>query len=279
MTTFAPPNVLVFDSGVGGLSICQKLIAQFPEFQLHYVSDNAAFPYGDKSEEFLIERASQVIEQALHTIAADIIVIACNTASTVVLPTLREMLSIPVVGVVPAIKTAAAQTSTGVIGLLATPGTVARQYTKELINEFAADKTVISVGSSELVRLAEEYLYTGSTDITVIQSIIDEFDAHPAASELDTVVLGCTHFPLLTTQLSALRNQWAWVDSGTAIANRVYSLLQENPKNKSAETAVQRADKHNAWFTKPDSSTEKLSEFLEGHRFSSPKIMEINQGR
>jgi len=250
-------------------------MARSPGLQLHYVSDNAAFPYGDKSEAFLIDRASRVIEQALRTIAADIIVIACNTASTVVLPALREMLSIPVVGVVPAIKTAAAQTSTGVIGLLATPGTIARLYTRELIAEFAADKTVISVGSSELVKVAEDYLYTGTADAAVIKSILDEFDTHTAASDMDMVVLGCTHFPLLKSQLSTMRQQWTWVDSSAAIANRVNSLLQEKLHDTEAGTGVRGNQPHNAWFTKPDSSSEKLWEFLERNKFARPKSLEI----
>jgi len=263
-------NILVFDSGVGGLSICQSLNDRAPALRIHYLSDNASFPYGEKSESFLVERAGNVIKTALQSIEADIIVIACNTASTVVLPVLRQRLNIPIVGVVPAIKTAAEQTKTNVIGLLATPGTVARQYTRDLINDFASGKTVIPVGSSDLVTLTEHYLYSGMVNEAAIKQVLDKFNTHEKAGEIDTVVLGCTHFPLIKEQLSTLRPGWTWVDSGNAIANRVMSLLEQDrlPNDKSTT-------RHEAWFTRLDTSSNQLQDFLDQHRFGNAHLMEI----
>ncbi len=243
-----PVNVLVFDSGVGGLSICQSLLESAPQCRLHYLSDNAAFPYGDKTPDFLTARACAVIDAALQLIDADIVVIACNSASTVVLPALRERLDIPVVGVVPAIKTAANTTRSGVFGLLATPGTVARDYTAQLVQEFAADKTLVAVGSSELVELVENYLYSGELDSAALASILEKFDQHPDAGAIDTVVLGCTHFPLVNERLAQLRPNWRWVDSGPAIARRVMTLMNL-PENTGA-SPNQHLGEHSAWFTR-----------------------------
>lgn len=278
MSSSRTANILVFDSGVGGLSICQALNTRAPALKIHYLSDNAAFPYGEKSENFLVERASKVIDIALQSIQADIIVIACNTASTVVLPVLRQRLSIPIVGVVPAIKTAAEKTKTNVIGLLATPGTVARHYTLDLINEFANGKTVISVGSSDLVTLAENYLYSGEIDEAAIKQVLDRFDTHEKADEMDIVVLGCTHFPLIREQLAALRPAWTWVDSGNAIASRVMSLLEQDAIQTSIENSIQNCaptNRHRAWFTRLDTSSQQLQDFLDQHHFGDARLLEI----
>ncbi|HEX7762179.1 MAG TPA: glutamate racemase, partial [Cellvibrio sp.] len=129
------PSILVFDSGVGGLSVAREIQQRLPQVSLVYASDNAFFPYGTKGEAELIARVDLVIRTLLDRYAVDILVIACNTASTLALPHLRSQLSLPIVGVVPAIKPAATQSKTGVIGLLATPATVARPYTHELIRE------------------------------------------------------------------------------------------------------------------------------------------------
>ncbi|MEO0443291.1 MAG: glutamate racemase [Pseudomonadota bacterium] len=220
-----PPRILVFDSGVGGLSICESIQQQLPHCVISYASDTAAFPYGSKPEDELIHRVDLVLHKLHALCQADIIVVACNTASTVALPKIRRRFSIPIVGVVPAVKPAAALSRTKVIGLLATPGTVKRHYTRDLITQFAGNCQVIIVGSNDLVRLAEDYLRGETIAPSTVSPIVEPFKKH---ADLDTVVLACTHFPLVKHTLqSLLPNVDYWVDSGHAIARRVAFLLNE----------------------------------------------------
>ena len=216
-------KILVFDSGVGGLSILQAIGGRLPQFEYVYASDNAGFPYGTKSEVELVERTDKVLRALIRLENPDIVVIACNTASTVALPKIRSHFTKPVVGVVPAIKPAAAKSTSKVIGLLATPGTVNRAYTHQLISDFASHCEVISVGSSEMVELAEQKLRGHHIDRDKIAAIVRPFFDHP---ELDTIVLACTHFPLLQNELLEVASRKVdWIDSGEAIARRVASLL------------------------------------------------------
>ena len=217
------PKILVFDSGVGGLSVLTELRRVVPQCQLVFACDNAAFPYGTKSERELEERVDNVLKRLIQHTAPDIVVVACNSASTLVLPRIRSHFDKPVVGVVPAIKPAGAISKSRCIGLLATPGTVQRQYTQQLIDNYAGDCRVIAVGSSELVHMAEQKLQGEPVCSQRLKQILA-----PLLSEhtLDTVVLACTHFPLLRDELEALgRPGIHWVDSGEAIARRVHSLL------------------------------------------------------
>lgn len=254
------PSILVFDSGVGGLSVAREIQQLLPQVSLVYASDNAFFPYGTKGEAELIARVDLVIRTLLDRYAADILVIACNTASTLALPHLRSQLSLPIVGVVPAIKPAATQSKTGVIGLLATPATVARPYTHELIREYAANCTVISLGSSELVQLAEQKLRGETLDTTAINAIVAALLSARHADSMDTLVLACTHFPLLKEELAnALPAHINMIDSGEAIARRVDFLLS----NKLQHTAPHPAT-HLAVFTKATKEAELLATALAG---------------
>src|SRR5687768_3715831 len=155
------PSILVLDSGVGGLSIVEQIKRICPTLQIHYLADLAGFPYGTKSEQVLIQRVVSLLEFNLPVCQPSIVVIACNTASTLVLDELRQRFNVPIVGVVPAIKPAAQLTQTGVMAVLATEGTVTRDYTRKLIQDFAPDKDVIPVGSAKLVALAEHKLKGG----------------------------------------------------------------------------------------------------------------------
>ncbi|MFP5414522.1 MAG: glutamate racemase [Gammaproteobacteria bacterium] len=217
------PKVLVFDSGVGGLSVLAAVCARAPGCDFVFACDNAAFPYGTKGEAELVERVDKVLHQLVRREQPDILVVACNTASTVALPRLRERIPTPVVGVVPAIKPAAALSATKVIGLLGTPGTVSRPYTRQLIADFAADCEVVCLGSSRLVDIAEQALRGTAPDSDELRTIVAPLFANPA---LDTLVLACTHFPLLAEALAlAAPRPVHWVDSGDAIARRVLTLL------------------------------------------------------
>lgn len=220
------PRVLIFDSGVGGLSVAREIQQRLPGLPLVYASDNGFFPYGTKGEAELIARVDLVIRSLLQRYPVDILVIACNTASTLALPYLRSHLDLPIVGVVPAIKPAAKLSRSGVIGLLATPATVARPYTHELIREYAPQCDVISLGSSELVQIAEQKLRGEIIDHKRIAHITLQLMKHEKATQMDVLVLACTHFPLLKEELSVyLPEKIQLIDSGEAIARRVESLL------------------------------------------------------
>ena len=216
------PRILVFDSGIGGLSVAACVHEKLPDASIIYLADNAAFPYGDQSESVVTDRCCTLIAAALEQFPCDVVVIACNTASTVALPRLRAISDVPVVGVVPAVKPAAAQTLNHRIGLLATPATVRRPYLDQLVREFASGCQVERVGHPGLVQWAENLV----RGIPVPQGDLDVAVAGLRSAGVDTVVLGCTHYPLLLDSLKrSLPDVKFWVDSGEAIARRVSSLI------------------------------------------------------
>ncbi|ACY86297.1 glutamate racemase [Edwardsiella piscicida] len=216
--------MLVFDSGVGGLSVYQEIRALLPDLHYIYAFDNQGFPYGEKEAAFITDRVLRIVASLhqRHTLSA--MVVACNTASTIVLPALRARFPFPVVGVVPAIKPAAKLTRNGVVGLLATRATVQRAYTHELIARFATDCQIKMLGSAELVELAEAKLHGEALDLQRLRTILRPWLT--MAEPPDTVVLGCTHFPLLRDELAqVLPAGTRLVDSGAAIARRVAWLI------------------------------------------------------
>ncbi|GGC80833.1 glutamate racemase [Marinobacter halophilus] len=231
------PRILVFDSGVGGLSVAACIHRALPGAELVYLADNAGFPYGGQSEQVVIARSCALIGECLAQFSCDVIVVACNTASTVVLPHLRAMTVVPVVGVVPAVKPAAACSVNRRIGLLATPATIQRPYLDDLIAEFASDCEIVRVGHPGLVSWAEQLVQGGEPP----QVELDEAMAPLRANAVDTVVLGCTHYPLLLPWLrKSLPEVNTWVESGEAIARRVGFLLEQSGRLTEAETT--RAD-------------------------------------
>lgn len=210
--------ILVFDSGVGGLSVVEALRRRLPEAALSYACDNAMLPYGVREDGWLVRRILAVCEAAVAASGCVTLVVACNTASTLALDALRERLAVPVVGTVPAIKPAAALSRSGHLGLLATSATVGRPYTLRLIETFAAHCRVTRVAADALVREAERWLAGETPDPEVVRRALAPLWEDPA---LDTVVLGCTHFPLLRDVLAAAApREIAWVDSSEAIARR-----------------------------------------------------------
>lgn len=218
------PGVLVFDSGVGGLSVARCIHHALPSVRLVYLADNAAFPYGDQPEAVVVERCCNLIARALDEFSVDLVVVACNTASTVVLPTLRAMTELPVVGVVPAVKPAAQMSANRKVGLLATPATVRRPYLQQLVDTFASDCAVSRVGHPGLVRWIEDWVAGQPLPLAELKDALEPF----RAEGVDTVVLGCTHYPLIVDTLRSLLPQVRhWVDSGEAIARRTAFLLHE----------------------------------------------------
>ncbi len=224
--TDGPLRALIFDSGLGGLSVFREVRARLPGLACVYAADTAFFPYGTKSEDDLVRRLPRLLAALAARYRPDIAVIACNTASTVALPAIRMALSIPVVGTVPAIKPAAHRSRSRTIGLLGTPGTVKRAYTDRLIDQFAADCRVLRHGSAELVTLAEAKLRRGAVALEDVRAAVAPLWAAPGAGEIDVVVLACTHFPLLLDELRAVfPAEVALIDSGAAIARRVAELI------------------------------------------------------
>jgi len=223
-------RVLVFDSGVGGLSVLDAITASGHALALDYVADNAWLPYGLKSDADLQARVPMLLARLTEQWAPEAVVVACNTASTIALKQVRAALSVPVVGVVPPIKPAAAQTRTGVIGLLATPATVRRVYTDDLIAQFAADKIVVRFGSAALVEAAEQKLKGEPAMPSAITEAIEGLFGASDGANLDVIALACTHFPLLTAELAAAAPRaCTWLDSGTAIARRLVQVLGATP--------------------------------------------------
>ena len=253
-------SILVIDSGVGGLSICQSILAQQPELQIIYFADGAYFPYGLLPEKELRARLTFIVGKMLALHRPKLVVLACNTVSTLVLPELRSLFDIPFVGVVPAIKPAALISKNKRIGLLATPATVIRPYTDQLIYDYAQACEVIKVGSSELVIEAESLLNNHSVNQKLISTILNPFRPTEEQHGVDTVVLGCTHFPLLKSYLSESLPGINWVDSGEAVANRVSHLLAEVSQPPSSMLHLE-LEPHQLYFSKP---IDHKSEFSNG---------------
>ena len=190
-------RILIFDSGMGGLTVASAIRAELPEAELVYAADSAAFPYGAWREEPLVARIETVVARLIDEIEPDAVVIACNTASTLALPQLRSRHRLPFIGTVPAIKPAAAQTQSRIIGVLATPGTVGREYTQALIHTYAFHCRVILHGAPQLAEMAEARLAGAAPDLAGIGREIAPVFRVIDGERTDVVVLGCTHYPLL----------------------------------------------------------------------------------
>src|ERR1700716_4232950 len=200
----APPTILVFDSGLGGLTVLREIVGVRPDAHYVFVADDAFFPYGHHGEDQIIARVVPLIGELISRHAPDLVVIACNTASTLVMSHLRERYEVPFVGTVPAIKPACAGSKTKRVSVLGTKGTVKREYTKALIRDFAQGCDVTLVGSADLASLAEAALSGGEiSDAEIFAEIAPCFvgDGAYDPARTDTVVLACTHYPLLMDRL------------------------------------------------------------------------------
>lgn len=222
------PNILVFDSGLGGLTVLREVVKARPDARYVYVGDDAFFPYGQRSEEAVIGRVVPLMGELIEAHAPDLVVIACNTASTMTLAPLRARYTVPFVGTVPAIKPACAGSRTKRVSVLGTSATVRLEYTRALIRDFAQGCDVKLVGSAHLATLAEAALGGKPVaDEAILAEIAPCFVAGDAPdNRTDTIVLACTHYPLLLDRLVRLA-PWPvdWIDPAPAIARRVVSLL------------------------------------------------------
>jgi glutamate racemase len=251
----ASAPILMFDSGVGGLSVLAEVRKVLPDAPVIYAADNGGLPYGTKSEAEVAARVCGLLGRMSERYKPRLICIACNTASTIALGMVRDVLNVPIVGTVPAIKPAAEQTRSGVIGLLGTAATIRQPYVDRLSAEFASDKTVLRFGAGELVGAAEAKLRGLPVDPAVIARAAAGLRDQPGGADIDTVVLACTHFPLLEEELGAAFGPGVrFVDGAKGIARRIAHLTQGQPFERT------RADF--ALFTRQDDSLAKLTPAL-----------------
>lgn len=218
--------LLFFDSGVGGLSVLRPTRRLLPTAPIVYVADNAGFPYGGRSEADIAAHLPALLAPVVERFKPRLLVIACNTASTIALDTVRSALDLPVVGTVPAIKPAAERSKSRVIGVLGTQATVRQPYVDDLAARFAADCTVIRHGSPELVELAEAKLDGNPVALEAVRSAAQPLFEAERGADIDVVVLACTHFRLLDTELGEAFAGIAFVDGADGIARRIAYLTR-----------------------------------------------------
>jgi glutamate racemase len=231
------PAILVFDSGLGGLTVFREIAVARPDARLIYAADDAAFPYARFPEAELAGRVASVMADLIAAHSPDLVVIACNTASTLVLPQLRARFSLPFVGTVPAIKPACAASVSKLVSVLGTEATVRREYTRALMREFGNGSDITLVGSARLAGFAEGELRGEPISDAAIAAEIQACFVEQDSRRTDTIVLACTHYPLLIDRFARLA-PWpvTWVDPAPAIARRVVDLLGP-PANETAGRA------------------------------------------
>ena len=257
--------LLFFDSGIGGLSVVGPSRALLPNAPIVYVADNAGFPYGTKSEAAIAARVPALLGRLVERYRPRLVVIACNTASTIALDAVRGALDVPVVGTVPAVRPAARLSRTRVIGVLGTDATVRQPYVDQLSTDFAADCTVVRHGSATLVELAEAKLRGEAVDSAIVAHAVAPLFA-AAGAAIDTVVLACTHFPLLANELAiACPPGVRFVDGSAGIARRIVALTQgQDWPGTPASRAI---------FTRQDDAIEALRPALDAAGFDAIDLL------
>ena len=262
-----PAKIAVFDSGLGGLTVYRQLRSKLPDASYVYFADNAAFPYGEKREDELVERILALFAGLIAREAPDICVIACNTASTIALEPLRQRFAgMSFVGTVPAIKVAAQQSLTGMFSVLATPGTVRRDYTRDLVERFANGCAVNLVGAPKLAHLAEQFMRGAKVSSEeLLLEIRPAFITGQNGLRTDHVVLGCTHFPLLSAQMQKVA-PWpvTYIDPSAAIARQTEVVLRQQSGGESAFMPQKTADgsRDSLLFSQQQGIDERLHGFL-----------------
>jgi glutamate racemase len=224
--------LLFLDTGMGGLSVFAKARAALPQAPMVYAADYAGMPYGEKSEMEVATRVCALLGRLSERYCPRLVVIACNTASVIALGHVRSVLGVPVVGTVPAIKPAALATKTGVFGLLGTKATIRQPYVDRLETEFAQDKTMLRHAAPDLVYVAEAKLRGEAPDMQVCRDAVAGLIQQPGGEQLDAMVLGCTHFPLVEAELAQAARDLGhphsirFVDGSDGIASRIAHLTE-----------------------------------------------------
>lgn len=258
--------VLLFDSGVGGLTVLAEVRKLLPQAPVIYAADNAGLPYGTKTEAQIAARVSGLLGRLTERYRPRLVCIACNTASTIALGMVREVLEVPIVGTVPAIKPAAALTRTGTIGLLGTQATIRQGYVDRLETEFAAGKRLLRHGAPELVEAAEAKLRGEMPDSGIFARAAAGLRGQRGGAEIDTVVLACTHFPLVEAELAAeFGPSVRFVHGAEGIARRVAHLTEGQDFSRSAPDL--------ALFTKGGPEVEAVRPALGQYGLNRMKIL------
>jgi glutamate racemase len=258
--------ILLFDSGVGGLSVLSEVRKLLPDAPVIYAADNAGLPYGGKTEAQVAARVAGLLGRMTERFRPRLVCIACNTASTIALGMVREVLEVPIVGTVPAIKPAAALTRTGTIGLLGTEATIRQGYVDRLEAEFAQGKRLLRHGAPELVAAAEARLRGQEIDPAVFARAVSGLRDQPGGAEIDTVVLACTHFPLVEAELGqAFGPGVAFVHGAEGIARRIAFLTQGQE--------FTRLQPDLALFIREDAGLDALCPALENYRLLRMEIL------
>ena len=235
--------LLFLDSGMGGLSIADAVRAHLPHHQQVYVADYAGFPYGTKTESEIVDRLPALLAQLAKAYKPTIITIACNTASTIALDAVRDIVDIPIVGTVPAIKPAAAISKSNIIGVLGTQATVRQPYVANLAQQFAPGADIIHYGAAGLVTLAEAKMREEIIDMGQLRSTITPMMDHPSFHAMDVLVLSCTHFPFLREELAELLPRGCQlIDGAQGIARRITTLLQRSNQLQRGPNITKRPD-------------------------------------
>jgi len=263
------PRILTFDSGLGGLTVFREIAKLIPEADHVYAADDAGFPYGDWAADDLVWRVVAVMRRLIAEFEPQVVCVACNTASTLVLPHLRVAFAdIPFVGTVPAIKPAAGRSRSQMISVLATPGTVARDYTRDLVQSFAAHCQVELVGSKRLARIAEDFMHGRPVSDDAIAAEIAPCFVQDGGRRTDEIVLACTHYPLLAVHFERLA-PWPveWIDPAPAIARRVEHMLREKAFEHTDHRASAR--RWRAVFTSGAAPDAELAKALAGFGLSA----------
>ncbi|WP_294194927.1 glutamate racemase [uncultured Sphingomonas sp.] len=265
MTDTAP--ILFFDSGVGGLSVVAPTLALLPRAPIVYAADSAGFPYGTRSEADIAARVPALLGRLVERYRPRLVVIACNTASTIALPAVRAALDLPVVGTVPAIKPASAMSATRVIGVLGTEATVRQPYVDDLAARFAGDCTVLRHGSAALVELAEGALEGRAPAPDAVAAELHGLFGQPGGERIDVIVNACTHFPLLEGDMIAVAPPHVrFVDGGPGIARRI-AYLTEGQAWPDAPPA------HRLVFTRLDARERRIANGLAARGFAAAEAL------
>ena len=218
----------IFDSGAGGLSVFREIRTLLPEQSYIYYSDRAHCPYGEKSKEYIIDRARSITRR-LMGMGAEIVVVACNTATAAAISTLRKEFPIKFIGMEPAIKPAAALTKTGVVGVLATAGTLKAEKYLDTREKWAQSITVVEHTGEGFVELVEKGQTSGAEAEAVVQnSLVPLLEAGA-----DTIVLGCTHYPFLADTIKKVAaahgadgNSFHLIDPAPAVARHLLEVME-----------------------------------------------------
>jgi glutamate racemase len=249
-------NLLVFDSGIGGLGVVREIRRLQPAAGITYLADNAFFPYGEKPDAELQAHILRLIGVAIERLAPDAVVVACNTASTIALASLRASYALPFIGCVPPVKPAAAASRKKHIGVLATAATVRRAYLADLVQKYAADCTVHTLGTPALAELAEQKFVGHAVDPAA--SVAPLF-ARPGGEKIDAVALGCTHYTFLLPEFQALYPEIAWFDPALPVARQTWAVTEQLPPTQRRPDA--------AWFTGAWPVSAAMRESLAGFGF------------